>query len=119
MIRCDGEEIITTDLRRQRTQYPRQMTVHLAERELIDRHGIEAFVQRVIDTPMDSAEVPQVDGIVIARHGKLVLEAYFHGYHRDLPHDTRSAAKSLTATLIGAAMKAGADIHSARRCIGA
>ena len=26
--------------------------------------------------------------MLIARHGKLVLEEYFHGYHRNLPHDT-------------------------------
>jgi CubicO group peptidase (beta-lactamase class C family) len=47
---------------------------------------------------------------LIARHGKLVVEEYFHGYHRDMPHDTRSAAKSWTSTLIGAAMQAGIPI---------
>jgi CubicO group peptidase (beta-lactamase class C family) len=35
------------------------------------------------------------------------LEEYFHGEHRDKLHETRSAAKSMTATLIGAAMQAG------------
>jgi CubicO group peptidase (beta-lactamase class C family) len=40
-----------------------------------------------------------------------VVEEYFHGYHRDQPHDTRSASKSWTATLIGAAMQAGVPLR--------
>ena len=39
-----------------------------------------------------------------------MLEEYFHGYDRDTPHDTRSASKSWTAVLIGAAMQTGAPI---------
>lgn len=77
----------------------------------IDQRGIEAFVQMILDTPMDSVNAPQVHGILIARHGRLVLEEYFHGYHRDRPHDTRSAAKSVTATLIGAATQAGLPVR--------
>jgi CubicO group peptidase (beta-lactamase class C family) len=76
----------------------------------IDRAGIEKLVQRIIDTPMESVHNQQIDGILIARHGKLVLEEYFHGQHRDKLHDTRSASKSMAATLIGAAMYAGAPI---------
>jgi CubicO group peptidase (beta-lactamase class C family) len=51
---------------------------------------------------------------LIARHGKLVLEEYFHGEHREKPHDTRSAAKSLTATLVGASIKAGIPVEVSR-----
>jgi CubicO group peptidase (beta-lactamase class C family) len=76
----------------------------------IDRDGIEAFVQWILDMPMDSVESMQVDAILVARHGKLVLEEYFHGFDRDTPHPTRSAAKSLTATLVGAAMQAGLPV---------
>jgi CubicO group peptidase (beta-lactamase class C family) len=53
----------------------------------------------------------QVHSLLIARHGKLVLEEYFHGYDRDTPHDTRSASKSWTNVLIGAAMQAGVPIR--------
>jgi CubicO group peptidase (beta-lactamase class C family) len=74
----------------------------------IDREGIEKFIQMILDTPMESVDTPEVHAILIARHGKLVLEEYFHGEHRDKLHETRSAAKSLTATLVGAAMQAGA-----------
>jgi CubicO group peptidase (beta-lactamase class C family) len=76
----------------------------------INRAWIEKFIQMIIERPMDSLSTPQVHGILIARHGKLVLEEYFHGQHRDKLHETRSASKSLTATLIGAAMQSGAPL---------
>jgi len=76
----------------------------------IDRAAIEKVVQGIINTPMESTHNLQVDGMLIARHGKLVLEEYFHGAHRDKPHETRSASKSMTATLVGAAMYAGAPL---------
>jgi CubicO group peptidase (beta-lactamase class C family) len=76
----------------------------------IDRAGIERFIQRIIDTPMESVDTPEIHGILIARHGKLVLEEYFHGEHRDKLHETRSAAKSVTATIVGAAIQAGAPL---------
>jgi CubicO group peptidase (beta-lactamase class C family) len=81
------------------------------EQAQIDRAAIEKFVQMLIDMPMESVHTPQVHGVLIARHGKLVFEEYFHGEHRDRLHDTRSAAKSLTATLIGAAMHAKAPLQ--------
>ena len=59
----------------------------------------------IVDMPIESVHTPEIQGILIARHGKLVLEEYFHGEHRDKLHATRSAAKSLTATLIGAAIE--------------
>jgi CubicO group peptidase (beta-lactamase class C family) len=39
-----------------------------------------------------------------------VLEEYFHGESRDKAHDTRSAAKSITSTLAGAAIRAGRGV---------
>ena len=76
----------------------------------IDRAGAEQFIQMLLDMPMDSVEAPQIHGILVARHGKLVLEEYFHGYHRGLLHTTRSGSKSITATIVGAAMHAGAPL---------
>ena len=77
----------------------------------ISRAAIEALVQKLIDMPMDSLSTSQIHSLLIARHGKLVVEEYFHGYHRDQPHDTRSAAKSWVAVLLGAAMQAGSPIR--------
>ena len=77
----------------------------------IDRAAIERFIQRILDTPIESVDSPEIHGILIARHGKLVLEEYFHGEHREKLHETRSAAKSLTAILVGAAIQAGAPLE--------
>ena len=62
--------------------------------------------------PMESVDTPEIHGMLIARHGKLVLEEYFHGEHRDKLHETRSASKSVTATLVGAAIQAGAPLEA-------
>ena len=77
----------------------------------ISRDTIERIIQGFIDMPMDSLGTLQLHDLLIIRHGKLVLEEYFHGYGRDMPHDTRSASKSWTATLIGAAMQAGVPLR--------
>jgi CubicO group peptidase (beta-lactamase class C family) len=68
---------------------------------------IRKLIETEIFPPPDSLHDVYVHGMLIARHGKLVLEEYFHGFSRGTPHDTRSASKSLTATLLGAAIQAG------------
>ena len=81
----------------------------------IDRKAVERFIQKIIDTPMAAGDAPQVQAVLIARHGKLVLEEYFHGFARDSMHETRSAAKSITAALIGAALHAGVPLSLSSR----
>jgi CubicO group peptidase (beta-lactamase class C family) len=76
----------------------------------IDHDTIVRFVQMLIETPIDSVHAPEIHGVLIARHGKLVLEEYFHGFSRGNLHDTRSAAKSLASVLTGAAIRQGAPI---------
>jgi len=76
----------------------------------IDRPTMEKLVQRIVDMPMDSQDAPQFHGLLIARHGKLVLEEYFHGVDRDTIHTTRSASKSLSSLVVGATMQAGVPL---------
>jgi CubicO group peptidase (beta-lactamase class C family) len=76
----------------------------------IDRATIERFVQNILDVPMDSQDAQQNHALLIARHGKLVLEEYFHEQDREKLHTTRSAGKSFTALLAGAAMQAGVPL---------
>jgi CubicO group peptidase (beta-lactamase class C family) len=73
----------------------------------MDPAVIEAFIRELIADPIDSPSSPDIHAVLIARHGKLVLEEYFHGEHRERPHDTRSAGKSLASDMAGAAMHAG------------
>jgi len=81
----------------------------------IAEDSIAKFVQMLIDMPIDSVSTPQTHALLIARHGKLVLEEYFHGEHADKPHNTRSASKTHVTALIGAAMHAGVRIDPATR----
>ena len=76
----------------------------------IDRATMEKFVQSILDMPMNAQDAPQFHGVLIARHGKLVLEEYFHEQRRDTLHNTRSASKSLSALIVGAAMHAGVPL---------
>jgi CubicO group peptidase (beta-lactamase class C family) len=85
--------------------------VSTLEKEGLSQADIERFVQMLIDTPQEGVSTPQIHSLLIARHGKLVLEEYFHGADRDTPHDLRSASKSWTAMLIGAAMQSGVPIR--------
>jgi CubicO group peptidase (beta-lactamase class C family) len=85
--------------------------VSTLEKEGIDQAAIEKFVQKLIDMPQENVSTWQGHSLLIARHGKLVLEEYFHGFDRDTPHDLRSASKSWTNVLIGAAMQSGVPIR--------
>ena len=78
----------------------------------INRAAIEKFIQTVVDTPMNAVNAREDHGILIARHGKLVLEEYFHGENREKPHDTRSASKSVASDMIGAAIFSGIRVKT-------
>lgn len=73
----------------------------------ISQPDIERFIQTLAALPMEGMSTSDVHAVLIARRGKLVLEEYFHGFDRATLHDTRSAGKSVTATLFGAAIQAG------------
>ncbi len=79
----------------------------------IDIEPIKRLIEYEIDAPTEDVHASYVHGILIARSGKLVFEEYFYGFHRDKAHDTRSASKSLTSTLIGASIEAGLPITTA------
>jgi CubicO group peptidase (beta-lactamase class C family) len=51
-----------------------------------------------------AADSPSVDALLVARHGRIVLERYFHGYGRDYPFDVYSITKSFTSALVGIAV---------------
>jgi CubicO group peptidase (beta-lactamase class C family) len=69
----------------------------------LDRAALSQFLQQIIDNPVSTLSSQQVHAVLVARNGKLVLEEYFHGSHRDELHDLRSAAKSMASMLAGAA----------------
>ena len=71
---------------------------------------LAGMVQTLVNSSVDSANAYRLHGILVARHGKLVLEEYFFGEHAGKPHDTRSASKTLVTVVLGAAMQAGMKV---------
>ena len=83
--------------------------------ESIDQPAMERLVQSFIDMKMEEADAPEIHALLVARHGRLVLEEYFHGFSREKLHTLRSAGKSISGTTIGAALHAGAPLRLDRR----
>ena len=76
----------------------------------LDEAALTRVVQRIIDGDPFVRGAPLIHSLLVARHGKLVLEEYFFGYSRDTPHDTRSAGKTFSSIMLGAAMLQGAKV---------
>jgi CubicO group peptidase (beta-lactamase class C family) len=51
--------------------------------------------------------VPGLLGLLIVRHGYLVFEEYYHGFHRDSYNSISSATKSVISQLVGVALAQG------------
>jgi CubicO group peptidase (beta-lactamase class C family) len=51
-----------------------------------------------------------IHSMLVAYRGRLVLEEYFFGHGRETPHDTRSAGKTFSSVMLGAAMMRGVAI---------
>ncbi|HEY7640093.1 MAG TPA: serine hydrolase [Steroidobacteraceae bacterium] len=78
----------------------------------LDDAVLTRLVQQLIDTDPFVRGAPLIHSLLVARRGKLVLEEYFFGYARDTPHDTRSAGKTFSSIMLGAAMLQGAKVSA-------
>lgn len=85
-------------------------TVARAREVGMSEDKLAAMVQSLVNSSVDSVNAYRLHGLLVARHGKLVLEEYFFGEHADKPHDTRSASKTLVTLVLGAAMQAGMKV---------
>ncbi|GAB3197599.1 CubicO group peptidase (beta-lactamase class C family) [Pontibacter aydingkolensis] len=64
------------------------------------------LLQEMIDGVKEGA-LPNTHSVLIAQKGKLVFEKYFYGYDAAVPHDMRSASKSISSAIVGAAIDSG------------
>lgn len=76
----------------------------------MDVATITRFIERILTSVPSPADPLNIHSLLIARHGRLVLEEYFHGFDKDRVHDMRSASKSITSVLIGIAGDRGVRI---------
>jgi len=72
--------------------------------------SIKELIERILSTPPSLENPVDLHSLLIARHGKLVLEEYFYGYDEGSPHDLRSAGKTYTSLLAGIAHDKGFKI---------
>ncbi len=80
--------------------------VAAASEEGVDPLRLESVVRDIIAADPASDTAPRIHSLVVARHGKLVLDEYFRGHAADRLHDLRSASKSFTSVMFGIAMAA-------------
>ncbi|HEX8921465.1 MAG TPA: serine hydrolase [Pyrinomonadaceae bacterium] len=73
----------------------------------IDEAALTRLIQRLIEGDPSARRPSLIHSLLVARHGKLVLEEYFFGFNRDKPHDMRSAGKTFASVMLGAAMMQG------------
>ncbi|HEX8232373.1 MAG TPA: serine hydrolase [Caulobacteraceae bacterium] len=78
----------------------------------MDEAALSRLVQRLIDVDPAVRRAPLMHSLLVAHRGKLVLEEYFFGYGRDDPHDLRSAGKTFSSVMLGAAMMNGAPLSA-------
>lgn len=66
--------------------------------ENVDAKKIETMVRNI------QADPRNLHSILIVRNNKLILEAYFNGWHAQRMHDLRSSSKSVNSILVGIAI---------------
>ncbi len=87
-------------------------TVRTASAVGVSQPALESIVRELHTVDPLNDTMPRVHSLLVARRGALVLEEYFRGYAQDLPHDLRSASKTITSIMVGAAQQHGAAISS-------
>lgn len=84
-----------------------------AARVRMDTVALQSIVRALVAVDPLSDTAPRIHALVVARDGQLVLDEYFRGYDADMVHDLRSASKTMTSIMAGAAMQRGATINGA------
>lgn len=71
----------------------------------INEYGIDiSELRRLIDS-IHAKNLVNTHSVLIAKEDKLVFEAYFDGFNANIPHDLRSASKSISSAMIGIAIE--------------
>jgi len=82
--------------------------------QLKDNWSISTPEQEGMDTEIIKRAIPKIngdygniDGIVVVRNGKLIVDEYFNGYDADKLHKVFSITKSIVGALVGIAIEQG------------
>jgi CubicO group peptidase (beta-lactamase class C family) len=66
--------------------------------------GLDPTRFELLKTYIQDGTFRKVDGILVVKSGKILIEEYFNGYDRDKLHEIRSATKSIGSALMGIAI---------------
>jgi CubicO group peptidase (beta-lactamase class C family) len=75
----------------------------------LDGKPIAALMEKILQADPTAGSLA-IQSLLVARHGRLVLEEYFYGFDAERPHDTRSAGKTFAPMLVGLARERGAKV---------
>jgi len=67
----------------------------------LDARRISELVVKILNATPSLSNPVNIHSLLIARHGKLVLEEYFYGFEKHRAHDMRSASKTYASVLVG------------------
>lgn len=76
----------------------------------IDESALTRLVRGIAAGDPSAPDASLIQSLLIARHGRLVLEQYFFGFDAQRPHDLRSAGKTFANVLMGTEMHRGVKI---------
>ncbi|MEO7362861.1 MAG: serine hydrolase, partial [Gemmatimonadaceae bacterium] len=85
-----------------------------AQRAGMSESALRDIVRRLATANPLNDTMPRIHGLVVARLGALVLDEYFYGDGAEDLHDLRSASKTMTSVMAGAAMLRGAMLYGAK-----
>lgn len=100
----DGWEYKTDSLEQsQNANTPEQLNDGWAIANINDHDISKTELVGLIDD-IHSKKLVNTHSVLIAKKNKLVFENYFDGFNANIPHDLRSASKSISSAMIGIAI---------------
>ncbi|WP_296386335.1 serine hydrolase [Winogradskyella sp.] len=100
----DWKQEVTGIEENQNTNKPQQLNDGWITASINDFNINQAKLDQLIEKVISTKEYENTHSILIAKRNKLVFEAYFDGYNHNIPHDMRSASKSISSAIIGIAI---------------
>lgn len=69
----------------------------------LDEAALQAIVRSIAASDPTTRPPVMMHSLLVAHRGRLVLEEYFFGHDRTMPHDMRSAGKTFGSVMLGTA----------------
>ncbi|MFP4847020.1 serine hydrolase domain-containing protein [Winogradskyella sp. PE311] len=88
----------------QNTNTPAQLNDGWSTANIKDYGIDEHQLSRLIDSIHSNNTLVNTHSVLIAKQNKLVFENYYDGFNAEIPHDLRSASKSISSAIIGIAI---------------